>query len=125
METSILIARIAAVAYLTTGVALLNDNLDLEKAYVELKKTPLYTVMLGMFTLFLGMLIVNLHNVWRGWPILVTLIGWVLLVEGIFYIAWPQALLGLFMRLPKGQVGWGIFTILFGLLFSYFGFLVA
>ena len=123
MEPSILIARIAAVTYLTTGVALCIDTLDLKKTYEELSKSSMFTAMMGAFTLLLGMLIVSYHNIWvKDWTVLVTIIGWILLVEGVFYIVFPKQLLAFFKKLPQGQIGWGIFTLAFGLLLGYFGF---
>lgn len=123
MELSILIARIAAALYLATGIAILNGNLNLKKSYKELKKDHSLTLMLGAGTLFLGMLIINLHNIWvKDWRVLITIIGWVLLTEGILYIVSPKKLLSLFKKLPTNQLGWGIFTICAGLLFGYLGF---
>ena len=125
METSILIAKFAAVTYLVTGIALLNGNLSLKKTYEELKSSNMFTAMMGAFTLLLGMIIVNIHNVWvKDWTVLVTIIGWILLVEGVFYLIWPKALLKLFTKLPQSQVGWGVFTLIFGLILGYFGFVV-
>ena len=124
MEISVLIARIVAVTYLASGVALLNGNLDLMKTYKELKSVHMFSTIMGAFTLLLGMLIVNLHNVWvQDWQVLITLIGWILLIEGVLYLTAPQVLFGIFEKLPKSQKGWGIFTIILGLIFAYFGFM--
>lgn len=123
MDTSILIARIVAVTYLASGVALLNGNLSLMKTYSEMKHSQMFTAIMGSFTTLLGMLIVSFHNVWvADWTVLITVIGWTLLVEGIFYLAFPKTLLSLYKKLPQSQTGWGLFTIAFGLLFAYFGF---
>lgn len=123
MELSILIAKIATAIYLGTGFALLNNNLNLMEAYKMLGKSRIHTTYLGTFVLVLGTLIVSYHNIWvKDWPVLITIIGWVLLVEGIFYILSPKSLLNLFTKLPKSQIGWGIFTVAIGLVFGYFGF---
>jgi uncharacterized protein YjeT (DUF2065 family) len=123
METSMLIAKIAAAIYLSTGAAILNNNLNLQEAYKAIEKSKLHTTYLGIFVIVLGTLITTYHNVWvKGWPVLVTIIGWVLLLEGVFYILAPKALLALFKKLPESQTGWGIFTLAVGLLFGYFGF---
>lgn len=123
MELSILVARIAAVTYLTTGLAILIGSLDLQKTYEELNKSQMFPAMMGAFTLLLGMLIVNYHNVWvKDWTVLVTIIGWLLLIEGVCYIVFPKQLVAFFNRLPRSQSGWGILTLSMGLLFGYFGF---
>ncbi|MBW2977953.1 hypothetical protein KY331_03855 [Candidatus Woesearchaeota archaeon] len=123
MELSILIAKIAAVTYLATGIAMLNGNFNLKKVYQEMEKSPMFMTLMGVFVLVLGMLIVQYHNIWvKDWSVLVTIIGWLLLIEGVFYIVFPKQLLALFKRLPQSQIGWGIFTLIFGLIFGYFGF---
>ncbi|MBN2096303.1 hypothetical protein JW752_02775 [Candidatus Peregrinibacteria bacterium] len=123
MELSLFIAKIAAVIYLASGAALINNNLNLQEAYKSLKESQLHSTYLGIFVLVLGTLIVSYHNLWvKDWTVLITIIGWVLLAEGICYILCPKALLSLFKKLPQSQLGWGIVTLLVGLFFGYFGF---
>lgn len=123
MELSILIAKIAAAVYISSGLAVLNNSLNLNKAYQILESSRLMTAYMGIFTATLGTLIVSYHNLWvKDWPVLITIIGWIFLVEAAFYILAPKAILGLFRKLPQSQIGWGLFTIAFGLVFGYFGF---
>jgi hypothetical protein len=37
----------------------------------------------------LGVLIVSFHNVWRGFPIVLTLIGWGLVLKSVVYFVFP------------------------------------
>jgi hypothetical protein len=46
-----------------------------------------YTALLH-FTL--GALIVAFHNVWRGLPMLVTLLGWGWTMKGLLYLIYPK-----------------------------------
>lgn len=48
----------------------------------------------GLITLAIGLAIVTTHNVWRGGPlpIVVTIVGWLLLVRGIVLQAIPPEL---------------------------------
>ena len=124
MTTSILIAKLAAVIYLSSGVALLNNNMNLQEAYRSIAKSKLNTTYLGMFVLVLGTLITTYHNIWvKDWYVVITIIGWIFLLEGFFYILAPEVLINLFKKLPQSQTGWGLFTMLIGLFFAYFGFL--
>lgn len=123
METSILIAKIASVIYLACGVALINNNMNLDEAYKSLEKSKLNSTYLGIFDIVIGTLIVSYHNFWSwDWTVLITIIGWVLLVEGVCYILFPKTLLAIYRKLPKSQIGWGIVTLLPGLFLGYFGF---
>lgn len=38
----------------------------------------------------LGALIVALHNLWRGIPLLVTLLGWAWTIKGLLYLTFPR-----------------------------------
>ena len=37
----------------------------------------------------LGLMIVAFHNVWSGWGLLITLIGWALLLKGAVHLMFP------------------------------------
>jgi len=62
-------------------------NLDfLEKQY------RYYSYMNGTVVFLAGLLIVRSHNRWtRGWPVVVTLTGWVAMVWGLFRMFAPEA----------------------------------
>lgn len=45
----------------------------------------------GVISLAAGGVVVAFHNVWAGPPLLLTLIGWLLLVESILCLAVPSA----------------------------------
>jgi ABC-type amino acid transport system permease subunit len=38
----------------------------------------------------LGALIVAFHNLWRGIPLLVTLLGWAWTIKGLLYLTYPK-----------------------------------
>jgi uncharacterized membrane protein YhaH (DUF805 family) len=45
----------------------------------------------GLLTLLAGLAIVRAHNVWSGgWPVLVTMIGWLAVVSGLVRMWLPQ-----------------------------------
>jgi hypothetical protein len=54
------------------------------------EKGAVGTLQLGLLHLPLALLVVSFHNVWRGLPLLVTLIGWSQLLKAILYLAAPQ-----------------------------------
>ncbi|MBN2601704.1 MAG: hypothetical protein JXR87_06915, partial [Candidatus Marinimicrobia bacterium] len=69
------------------------------------------------------MILVNYHNLWvRNWTVLVTLLAWIMLIGGILVVIFPKTLLN-YKKLATGSRFWGIFMILFGFLFAYFGFI--
>lgn len=121
METSILIAKLAFVAYLASGVALLNGSFNLKKVYLEMEKSQMFMTLMGIFVLVLGTLITTYHNLWvKDWRVLITIIGWILLAEGFCYIVLPKKMVKFLKKLPQSQLGWGVFTLGMSLLFGYF-----
>ena len=49
----------------------------------------------GIITLVAGLAVVLSHNVWRGWPIMVTVIGWLAVVGGAARILFPAQIAGM------------------------------
>ena len=50
----------------------------------------------GILSLIFGSVIVAFHNVWTGWPIVLTLLGWAQVVKALVSLVMPQrALRGL------------------------------
>ena len=74
---------------------------------------------LGLLHLPLALLIVAFHNVWRGMPLLVTLLGWAQLLKSFLYLAFPRhglRMLG-YVSVEKSWrfVVGGLFSIALGL----------
>jgi uncharacterized protein YjeT (DUF2065 family) len=44
----------------------------------------------GILALLAGLAIVNTHNVWTGWPVIITLLGWISIIAGIARMAFPE-----------------------------------
>jgi len=53
---------------------------------------PPVTFMNGMLLFIAGISILRDHNLWvRGWPVMVTLVGWFGILGGLFRIFFPEA----------------------------------
>lgn len=55
-------------------------------------QSPALLMIMGIFTLLLGLAIVVTHQVWRGWPILVTILGYWISLKGIFLLFFPAVI---------------------------------
>jgi hypothetical protein len=50
------------------------------------------TYLVGVLLFVAGLSIVRVHNLWvRGWPVLITLLGWVIIFGGLFRMFAPEA----------------------------------
>jgi len=86
------------------------------KIIASIKGSPASFYILGLLQLFIGLILVTQCNIWAmNRVILVTLLGWFLLLRGILSLFVPQVLIKIF---PKGKkskwIGlvpliWGIF----------------
>ena len=123
MELSILIAKIISVIYISSGIAVLIGTVNLDELVNNLEKSPALTFIAGCAGIIFGVLLVQYHNIWgKNWTVLITIISWFMLVGGILVVVFPKTLL-YYKNLVTGSRFWGIFMIIFGMLFAYFGFI--
>jgi hypothetical protein len=101
------------------------------RAWAELfvglaKKGAVGTLIDGFIHLPVGVLIVAFHNIWHGPAILVTIIGWGLLIKGFLRFAFPW--LGMrILRRVSVERAWefvvaGMFGLLLGSLILFFSY---
>lgn len=78
---------------------------------------------IGSVTLLFGAFIVAFHPIWHGIPMLLTIIGWLAVLEGAVYLLFPQALaivLRFYLKCPKLalRIG-GVLSLAIGLALLY------
>ena len=121
MELSVLVARILALTYISTGIAALSGKITFGKVVESFEKSSGLTFISGFITLAFGMVLITYHNVWvKSWIVLITIIGWMSLLKGFMFIIFPQAISS-FKGMYKNNRVWGAIMLVFGLLFGYFG----
>lgn len=126
METSILIAQILAVAYLTIGLGFLINPKYFKKMMDEIMENAGFMFFGGIMSLVAGFLIVNVHNVWvKDWTVIVTIFGWLALAKGVLIFLVPKLLLDfskkMFKKVPMQGIGFG--AVILGAVLGYFGFM--
>lgn len=123
MELSIFVARVIAILYLCVGVGMLVNKNYYKKFYHDFFNEMAAVYIGGFMAVLAGFALVSYHNLWMAnWTILVTLIGWLALIKGIFILLLPES----FKTLGKSVTHFDIFApivIILGLVFGYFGFL--
>ena len=125
MDTSIFIARIIAVIYLSIGVGMLFNTTMYMKGIQKMVDDFSALYMGGFLAIAAGLSIVSYHNVWvSDWTVLVTVLGWLSLVKGVFLLAFPKVFQN-FRGLYATESAMNVlkFVVLgLGLVFGYFGF---
>ena len=123
MELPVLVARMLALVYISAGIAALSGNIDFRKIVEDYSSSQGLTFISGFMALIFGVLLVHYHNIWvKDWIVIITIIGWMSLFKGIMLIAFPQSI-SYFKNWYKNTRVWGIFMIVLGLVFGYFGFI--
>jgi len=91
----------------------------------ELAGAHLLILIAGAGTLAAGLAIVMSHNVWRGWPVIVTVFGWLAIVSGVVRILFPRQIAelapGVAGNLTGVDIAAGVILIL-GLFLSWKAF---
>jgi hypothetical protein len=58
----------------------------------------------GIITLPVGLAIVIGHNIWKGWPVIITVFGWIAVAAGVARIVFAPHLAGLATGMATGTV---------------------
>jgi len=125
LSISILIARIAAVIYLSAAVGSILDRDQYRRVADDMFRSAALTYLMGFTAAIIGLLIVNYHNVWVGnWIVLITILGWLALMKGVLIIAVPKLIERVSRQLFGGKMlrYFPYVALCLGLLFGYFGF---
>lgn len=118
------LARLFAIYLILVGLAVLSRPSNFRNMAAEFARNRGMIMVGAVITLLLGGAMVTTHNIWEGWPIIVTVIGWLTLLKGVFYLFWPDVLIKAARALSvKTYPVWGIITMLIGLYLGYQGFL--
>ena len=123
MDLSILVAKIFTLYILAIGVGMLIGKLNISNIAGDLKESRGLALIAGFVTLVLGALLVQYHNIWvKDWTVLITILGWAMLVKGFLLIAYPAYLSNLRGLYKNMKSSFGIVLIAVGLVLGYFLF---
>jgi hypothetical protein len=81
-------------------------------------------VSFGIFGLIIGLAIVASHQIWKGWPIIISLLGYWAVLKGILIIFYPEWVMNIANTAFHGNnlyIGIGCDFII-GLILLYCGF---
>jgi hypothetical protein len=118
VQVSIFIARLIGPLFATIGVGMLTNIETYQKIGQQYLTIPALIYFSGILILLIGLFILNAHNAWtRDWRSVITFIGWMMTVVGVWRIIAPQ-----FIPFVAGTViGNKQFFVAFGTLMLTFG----
>ena len=124
---TIFLGKLIGVYCLIVGLTMMANRRTMVDAVNTLIRSPPLVLLAGVFAVAVGLAMVIDHNVWSGGalPVVVTLVGWVTLIRGLFVLFLsPGAEVRLFAGLRYGQLFYlycGIGLVL-GVYLTYGGF---
>ncbi len=127
MSTSKTIAALLGPTLVASGAMVL-ANLDAMPALIEgMAQSPMLVVLAGYAAFVPGLAIVYFHNRWTGgWPVLVTVMGWLSLVVGLIRMIFPTQFAAMASKLapaPSGAlIAIGVVFLLIGGFLSFKAF---
>ncbi|BCA94546.1 hypothetical protein TUM19329_09070 [Legionella antarctica] len=126
MDTSKFLSKVIGIYLIIISLAMfVNIHQFTQYFYKMINDVPLMFVA-GFFTLILGLLIVVSHNIWQwSWRVIITIIGWLILLKGVSIIFFPEFIdslsLSFVHHLSFAYMSAG-FDFILGALLTYLGF---
>jgi hypothetical protein len=126
MQTSTFLAKLIGPIMVIVAVGVLMNRKSLDTLAREILGSHALLFLLGFLDLASGLAIVLVHNVWvADWRVIITLLGWLLLVRGAVRILIPEQIKPFgtkMLRNPNVVTGSLAVTLVVGLVLSYFGY---
>ena len=126
MNTSIFLAKLIGPVMLTVGIALFINKRAFAAMAEESLRSRALMYLSALLIMLAGLAIVLTHNVWRvDWPVLITLLGWLMLIKGAIRILVPDQVETMgrrFLHHPMGMNIAGVIWLGIGAVLSLFGY---
>ena len=124
MELSIMVAKIIALIYLPLGIAMLAGQLKAKELATSFGESSAVSLVMGYLGVIAGVSLITYHNIWvMDWPVLITAIGWIAVIDSVLLLALPKTMFARTKGISKNEKLWGFISIILGLIFGYFGFI--
>jgi hypothetical protein len=105
-----MLAQIFGLFMIAAGIGVLFSKSQFARMIAELRDSVTLSYLTGVVAFTVGAVTVSLHNEWTGAPpVVISLIGWTALAEGVLLLAVPRPFLNALARIRlKGAVVTGL-----------------
>jgi len=127
MDLSIFLAKVLGLYFIIAAVLCLVKNKEIRKMIDGFIDNTALLFIAGIITVLLGLTMVVGHNIWdNSWRIIITLIGWLVLLKGLTFLFLPKKMTSKFSKSFRWNKEWyiavAIIMALFGLYLASKGF---
>jgi hypothetical protein len=126
MNASLALARIIGTIFIALYASFLINRKFIKEAAKNLSKNPLLPLETGFISMIIGLVILQFNNTLIfDFRFLITLIGWLFLVVGLFRIFFPKVILQLVPKLFSSKIFIivPIVLLLIGIYLAYVGYI--
>ncbi len=128
MEISVFLAKLIGTYMVIVAVGFLVNRNIYQRLIDDFFKSPALTYMGAALAIITGLLIVLMHNVWViGWPVIITVFGWLGLIKGILLIIFPGLVVKLthvYQKMPGLLTANLIVFLLLGMALVFKGYFI-
>lgn len=118
--------QLIGIAYTAAGLGMIINPDYYKKIVDSFENNPALTYITSFIMIVAGFTLVTFHNVWvASWPVIITVLGYALLIKAIWFLLFPRTL----MRLSKAMVNkikdirlFAVIALAIGLGLMYLGF---
>jgi hypothetical protein len=126
MSYSIELARFLGLFISIISLGLLINRKHFLEVADNLVVSPSVQLVATILPLILGSFIIVTHNIWNSdWTVLVTIVGWLIFLAGVFRAFFPAAWINIIKTKSHGAFPavMGVIFFIIGLILLWFGFL--
>ncbi len=120
MNTSVFLAQAFGLYFLVMGVAFVVNRKQMLQIVSEIQPVSYVSLLAGIVTLILGILLVLSHNVWvADWRVGITILAWLTFIKGTLLLTFPGYLYKCSSKVLSEKT-YIIYAILLWLLAAFF-----
>lgn len=124
MDYSLFYAKLIGFYFVFAALSMLINPKSVRAILIEASHNKSFTLLSGFLSLIFGLVVVLTHNVWSGWPIIITLIGYLSIIKGITrtcFTDWFEGFVPRFAQ-TKPYYTMSIFVLVLGFILLYLGY---
>ena len=117
MDTALIATKLLGTYLIVSGLFLLLRGKTIPHLLKDFFGHPAIVYLTGILLVFLSALLIITNNVWDGtWQTLITVLAWIILLKGLGYIFFPEALQKIVSRKLLGSLSlFGLIAVIGGL----------
>lgn len=128
MDVSVFLAQVMGLGFLLIGLGHLLNLGGMKKLLTEYSKSPALMYLTGFMLTVAGVVLVLHHNTWGAdWTLLITILCWLVLVKGLFFVFLPNLMAKEMKSMAKQEnllMFGAILSLVMGVYLGYLGFIV-